>query len=103
MSRHQFVSGASESNILTKEILRRPHRQMAEEIIDRYQISELSLDMEGITGGVTDQPVDVSRDQLRAVLDRSRPFHAPGSWITLRVPYSGPTDILLLRTNTSTL
>lgn len=84
------------------EVLARPHEQLAEEIIERHLVPEPSVDEAGMTGNVTDQPVDVSHDFLRAVYDRTTPTLIPGSRITLTVPFAGLAEVLQLRASTST-
>lgn len=83
------------------EVLARPYEQIAEEIIERYVVDEPRLDQAGMTGGVTDERIDVSRDHMRAISDRSRPFYIAGSRITLRVPFTGSPDLFHLRASTS--
>lgn len=79
------------------EALSRPHEQIANEVLARDLVPEPQLEKEGITGEVQDQRVDVSRDPLRAVFDRSGPLYIDGTRITLRVPYSGPSEVLRFR------
>lgn len=89
------------NKVSADEVLARPHEQVAAEIIARFVVPEPRLDQTGMTGGVTDERVDVSGDPMRAVFDRSGPFYVAGSTITFRVPYSGPTEVLQLRASTS--
>ncbi len=79
------------------EVLARPYEQLAEEVIQRYLIQEPRLDEAGITGGVTDERIDVSHDIMRAVLNRSTPTYISGSRITFRVPFTGLPEILQLQ------
>jgi hypothetical protein len=84
------------------EVLARPHEQIAEEIIERYAVEEPRLDQAGMTGGVTDERVDISSDPMRAVFNRSGPVYIAGSRIMLRVPFSGLSEVLQLRASTFT-
>ena len=84
------------------EVLQRPHEQIAEETIERHLVPEPRLDEAGMTGGVTDQRVDVSHDFLRAVYDRGMPAWVAGSRIMFTVPFVGLAEILQLRASSST-
>jgi len=88
------------AQVSADEMLARPHEQVADEIIERYLVPEPRLDQADMTGGVTDQQIDVSSDPMRAVSNRARPFYIAGSRITFRVPYGGLTDVLYLQAST---
>ncbi|MEV6831224.1 hypothetical protein [Amycolatopsis sp. NPDC051102] len=100
LEKRQRDALAEVQRVSADEILARPHEQVAEEIIDRYLVPEPRLDLGAMTGEVGDQQVDISRDPMRVVSNRSRSFHVPGSRISFRVPYTGPADVLYMQAST---
>lgn len=87
--------------VAPNEVLARPYEQIAEEIIQLHLVPEPRLDQANMTGGVTDERVDVSGDFTRGVWDRFTPTYVDGSRITFRVPFTGPSEVLRLRASTS--
>lgn len=85
------------------EVLARPPQQVADEVIERYEVPEPRLHLDEMTGQVDDQQVDVAADFRRAIFDRSGPVHIDGSRITLQVPYDGPLEALKLRASKFTM
>jgi len=47
--------------------------------------------------------VDVSRDPMRMILDRSRPFYIPGTRTVIAVPCTGDPNFFHIRPQTHTL
>lgn len=84
------------------EVLARPPMQIAQEVIERYEISEAVLRHDEITGQVGDQKVDVAGDFRRAVFNRSGPHYVAGTRIALHVPYDGPPEVLISRASSYT-
>ncbi len=73
---------------------------LAAELLGQFRVEPLVLDEEAITVSHQDAQVDVSRDQMRMITDRSRPFHIPGTTVTYHVPYSGEADLFKMRPST---
>lgn len=44
--------------------------------------------------------VDVSRDPMRAIYDRSQPFYIPGTKTIIAVPFTGDVDFFDIRPST---
>lgn len=82
------------------EVLRRPPEQVADEVLERYEIPEPVLHVDQMTGRVDDQQVDVAGDFGRAIFDDSQPFYIEGTRITLHVPYDGPIEAFRLQAST---
>src|SRR5215204_886857 len=104
------------------ESLRNFQRQMGEEIAgidgdallntsvddlcnyleEKYKVSVPELDVDGITQDLSEARIDVSRDPMRNVLDRSRPTYVTGTRITFYVPFQGDPAMFDCRPSTYT-
>lgn len=47
--------------------------------------------------------IDVSRDPMRMIRDRSRPFHVPGTAVEITVPFTGEAETFKIQPTTYTL
>jgi hypothetical protein len=85
-------------------VLSTPEPDVLERLLEQFEVTPLHLhaDKRHIVGGVQDSRVDVSRDPLRAVDDRSRPALVPGTRIDLAIPFDGEPELFDLRPNTFT-
>ena len=63
-------------------------------LLDKYQIEPVTLHPDQATSpGAQDVDIDVSRDFLRIIHDRSRPFYLKGTMITVHIPFTGDKDL----------
>lgn len=83
--------------------LARSAEELAAELVEQVRIEPLQVDWEGMTASYRDREVDVSRDPMRFIHDRSRPFMMPGTEITYHIPFRGEADLFKLRPSRFTL
>jgi hypothetical protein len=62
-----------------------------------YTLDVPVLDQAGIHVDYGEQKIDVSRDPMRLIHDRSRPFHLAGTRVTFIIPFAGDADLLRVR------
>ena len=70
---------------------------------EKYQITVPELDMSNITVDEREKQIDVSRDPMRMIMDRSRPFHITGSEVEVELPFSGEAEAFKIQPNPYTL
>jgi hypothetical protein len=68
-----------------------------------FKVNPLALDEAGAYADQEEAQIDVSRDPMRHIRDRSHPFYIPGVRFTLHVPYTGDGNLFHLRPNTCSL
>ena len=68
-----------------------------------YSVGVPRLDESSITVDQHEIKVDVSRDPLRHIRDRSRPFLIDGTIVEVDVPFSGDSDMFWIRPSKFTL
>ena len=57
--------------------------------VKKYRIDIPVLDRDGIVVDQHETEIDVSRDPLRSIIDRSQPFYISGTEIEITVPFTG--------------
>jgi len=65
--------------------------------IEKYALTTPVLDETNITVQQEEVQIDVSQDQQRLILDRSRPFYLTGTRVTHYAPFTGDADLFYLR------
>ncbi len=79
-------------------ILRRPLEELIAEIVERFRLDMLILDREGIVQLPNEEvEIDVSRDPMRLIIDRSRPFYVKGTALRIAVPFKGEAPLFKYR------
>ncbi len=63
----------------------------------KFEITPVNIIDDQIRVDQQETKVDVSRDPMRSITDRDRPFYIPGTLITLYVPFEGDPDIFNCR------
>lgn len=71
-------------------------------LLDEYRVDVPTLDEGAITVAQREAKIDVSRDHGRAIFDRSRPFHIPGTAVSFHVPFTGDAGLFRCRASTYT-
>ncbi|NOS79523.1 MAG: hypothetical protein HOP35_16430 [Nitrospira sp.] len=61
------------------------------------------LDTENLVVDQREKQIDVSRDSMRMIRDRSRPFYITGTEIEIEVPFSGEAEAFKIQPNPYTL
>jgi hypothetical protein len=70
---------------------------------EKYRVNVPILRESEITADQKETQIDVSGERLRAIRDRSRPFHIPGTEIEITVPFDGDTEVFNIRPTSFTL
>ena len=64
-------------------------------LVDKYSIDDVpTLRHEAIVVDQSDVQIDVSRDPMRSITDRSRPFYIAGTKVEVTIPLEGDEDFL---------
>lgn len=71
-------------------------------LVNQFRLDVPVLNEEGISVESGEAQVDVSRDPMRFIDDRSRPFYLPGSRTTIIIPFDGAPGLLGVRPSTFT-
>jgi hypothetical protein len=73
-------------------------------LVEEYRLNVPVLQEEDIhIADSGETKVDVSRDPMRMIMDRSRPFHVPGTRIVIAVPFTGDANFFYVRPQIYTL
>jgi hypothetical protein len=70
-------------------LLNASEEDLVRAVIDEFRAEVPSIHEDSIHVDVGEQSIDVSRDPMRGILDRSRPFYVPGTRVTFIIPFSG--------------
>jgi hypothetical protein len=76
---------------------------LARYFAEKYQIDVPVLDVDNITVDEREKKIDVSRDPMRMILDRSCPFYITGSEVEVEIPFTGETEAFKIQPNPYTL
>jgi len=70
-------------------------------LLEKYQVEvPVLLPDQATSTGAQDAEIDVSRDRMRMILDRSRPFYLKGTRVTINVPFSGDRELFFAHPST---
>ena len=92
----------SVATVSASEILSRPPDHLAEELCDTFRIDPPVLRESDIQASQEETQVDVSHDARRFILDRSGPFHVPGTTVSFHVPFDGDPELFGARPSSFT-
>jgi hypothetical protein len=70
---------------------------------DKYRVNVPSLIEAEIVADQNETQIDVSRDFLRAIRDRSQPFHIVGTEVRITVPFEGDAEVFKIQPTSFTL
>jgi len=70
---------------------------------DKYRVNVPSLIETEIVADQNETQIDVSRDFLRAIRDRSRPFYISGTEVEITVPFEGDAEVFDIQPTSYTL
>ena len=83
---------------LTEEtVLGTSQEDLVKHLVAKYHIEPPVFLKESVSMNYQDTPIDVSRDPLRFIDDRSQPFYVNGTRVTFHVPFTGDSSWLLCR------
>ncbi len=63
-------------------------------LVDEFTLDMPVLDEAGIQVDYGEHQIDVSRDPMRFIPDRNRPFHVAGTRVTFAIPFEGDANLL---------
>lgn len=89
MAAHERKVYQEIDKIVGDELLKTSPSDLAEYFVSEFAIVVPVLDEASITVSEEESDVDVSRDPMRAIWDRSRPVYIKGTKLTLHVPFEG--------------
>lgn len=78
-------------------------QELVHEITLKYKLELPVLEEEKAYLSHREVDVDVSRDPMRLIFDRSRPFYIKGTEITVSIPFKGDPNIFQVRPSTFTM
>jgi hypothetical protein len=70
---------------------------------DQYRVNVPSLNETEIVADQNETQIDVSRDFLRGIRDRSRPFYIAGTEVKITVPFEGDAEVFNIQPTSFTL
>ena len=70
---------------------------------DKYRVNVPSLIETEIVADQNETQIDVSRDFLRAIRDRNRPFYISGTEVEITVPFEGDAEVFNIQPTSFTL
>jgi hypothetical protein len=74
-------------------LLNASEEDLVASLADEYTLDIPVLDEAGIHVDYSEQQIDVSRDPMRFIHDRSRPFYVPGTRVTFVIPFVGDPNL----------
>lgn len=69
----------------------------------KFQIDVPVLDIENLVVDQHEKQIDVSRDPMRLIMDRSQPFVVVGSEIEVEIPFTGEAEAFKIQPNPFTM
>jgi hypothetical protein len=70
---------------------------------EKFKVNVPLLDVENLTVDQREKQIDVSRDQMRMITDRSRPFYITGTEVEVEVPFTGEAEAFKIQPNPYTM
>ena len=76
---------------------------LAKFFAEKFQIAVPELDVENLVVDQRETQIDVSRDPMRMIMDRGRPFYITGTEIEVEVPFTGEAEAFKIQPNPYTM
>ena len=76
---------------------------LANYFAEKFKINVPVLDVPNLVVDQREKQIDVSRDSMRMIMDRSRPFYITGIEIEVEIPFSGEAEAFKIQPNLYTL
>ena len=97
---HQRQQMSSEiERVDADRLLNTPVEDLAAHFAERYTIAVPTLDSDNLIVDQREKQIDVSRDRMRVIPDRGRPFYVTGTEIEVEIPFSGDAEAFNIRPN----
>jgi hypothetical protein len=74
--------------------------ELLAEILEDFELDEITLHLDQVTASQSETQVDVSSDWNRVIHDRSRPFKMAGTTVTFFVPFTGDPRVFACKPGT---
>ncbi len=104
VDRHQRQQMGEEIEHMDAErLLNTSVDDLAQFFAEKYKITVPSLDLGNLVVDPCEKQIDVSRDPMRPIRDRSRPFYITGMEIEVKVPFTGDAEAFKIQPNPYTL
>lgn len=84
------------------KLLNTPVDDLSRYFEEKYRIEVPSLREDEIVADQRESQIDVSRDQMRYIRDRSRPFYITGTEVEITIPFGGESEAFNIRPSTFT-
>ncbi|ACL02992.1 conserved hypothetical protein [Desulfatibacillum aliphaticivorans] len=84
-------------------LLSTPVDDLCDYFEEKYRVNVPLLRETEITADQKETQIDVSRDRLRAIRDRTRPFYIPGTTIEITIPFDGDAEVFKIQPTSFTL
>lgn len=85
---------------LTRAELGKPEEELIQQLVQYFSLTVPTLKESEIFATEREVQVDVSRDPMRMIFDRSRPFYVPATEITIHVPFDGEAVLFSVQPST---
>lgn len=85
---YQEVEGYDRNYILNASV-----DDLCRYLEQKYRMEPITLLTDSIEAETGETKVDVSRDQMRFIRDRSKPFYIEGTYISFEIPFEGDSDL----------
>src|SRR5687767_6196885 len=100
VDRHQRQQMAQDIERLdANQLLNSSVDELARFFAEKFQIAVPQLDIENIVVDEREKQIDVSRDQMRIIHDRDRPFHITGTEVEVEIPFTGEAEAFKIQPN----
>lgn len=94
---------AAAGAIPAADVLATSVEALADELVKRFRVEPLDVHWDEANVALADVQIDVSRDPMRMIFDRDRPFYVPGTKFTYQVPFTGDATLFRLQPSHFTL
>lgn len=76
---------------------------LVEYLVGKYRVDAPVLDVDSLVVDQREKQIDVSRDPMRGVYDRSRPFYIAGTQVDVEIPFEGDAGAFRIQPNPYTM
>ncbi len=104
VDRHQRQQMAAEiERVEPDRLLNTSVDDLAQFFAEKFKITVPELNVDNLVVDQREKQIDVSRDPMRHINDRSRPFYITGTEIVVEIPFTGEAEAFKIQPSTFTL
>ena len=93
VDRHQREEMKAEIERVAPDLLLNSSvEDFAQFFAEKFKINVPELDLDSLAVDQHEKQIDVSRDPMRMIMDRSSPIYVTGTEIEVEIPFSGETE-----------